>query len=329
MSEQVTEPKPAERESAQLRLVQVEKPEPSQTTLQTATVVKHLLWHKAMIGDDDDGRKLTDYIELVQQSMDGEHVALKDGFHRDLAIAFELVIREHLDPWDLDLSKFAQMYLREAKERGVDIVTAGRIILMAWTVLKLQSDEVAERAVTSTVVDETPGWEDLPDWGFSEDQVSYNERLLSLPRAPIDEKIRHKGDRRVTLMELIGAFEEVHQEAQQRLVLNEQKLAARLSLRRKMRGRVGGMMHKDDLEAEIAETWTRVLDYPGTPVPFSSLYEPNPMDVVQTFNAVLFLAKMGRVSVTQEDFPYGEVWLTPKLPGAAAITEEVVDGEVA
>jgi segregation and condensation protein A len=316
-------------ESAQLRLVQVERPAPTETTLQTASVVRHLLWHKAMVGDDDDGRRLTDYIELVQQAQDGEHVALKDGFHRDLAIAFELVIREHLDPWDLDLSKFAQMYLREAKERGVDIVTAGRIILMAWTVLKLQSDEVAERAVLRPAAEEAPGWEDLPDWGFTDDQVSYNERVLSLPRAPIDEKIRHKGDRRVTLMELIGAFEEVHQEAQQRLVLNEQKLAMRLSLRRKMRGRVGGMMHKDDLEAEIAETWQRVLDYPGTPVPFSSLCEPNPMDVVQTFNAVLFLAKMGRVSVAQEDFPYGEVWLTPRLPEAAAVTKDVVDGEAA
>ena len=313
--------------TAQLRLVSVERPAPSEATLHTANVVRHLLWHKAMADHDDDGAKLTSYIELVQQAQEGEHVALKAGFHRDLAIAFELVIREHLDPWDLDLSKFAQMYLKEAKERGVDIVTAGRIILMAWTVLKLQSDEVAEKAVLRAAEDEAPGWEDLPDW--SDVPSDYNERLLGLPRAPIDEKIRHKGDRRVTLMELIGAFEEVHAEAQQRLVLNEQKLALRLSLRRKMRGRVGGMMHKDDLEAEIAETWARVLDYPGTPVPFSSLYEPNPMDVVQTFNAVLFLAKMGRVTVSQEDFPYGEVWLTPKLPEAAEATKDVVDAEAA
>ncbi|MFA5944981.1 MAG: hypothetical protein WC876_11015, partial [Candidatus Thermoplasmatota archaeon] len=110
MTEQISQSKPeakaADKESAQLRLVQVEKPAPSQTTLQTATVVKHLLWHKAMVDDDDDGRRLTDYIELVQQAQDGENVALKDGFHRNLAIAFELVIREHLDPWDLDLSKF-------------------------------------------------------------------------------------------------------------------------------------------------------------------------------------------------------------------------------
>jgi len=299
--------------------------ETAQATLQTASVVKHLLFHKALVDDADDGSRINGYIEMVTHSEDGEHVSIKDPFHRDLAIAFELVIQHHLDPWDLDLSKFAQMYLKEAQTRGVDIVTAGRILLMAWTVLKQQSDEVAERAVTANAQpEEAPGWEDLPDWGFSEDQVSYNERLLSLPRAPIDEKIRHKGDRRVTLMELIGAFEEVHEEAQQRLILNEERLAARLSLKRKMRGRVGGMMHKDDLEAEIAETWQRILDYPGTPVPFSSLYEPNPNDVVQTFNAILCLAKGQRITVNQEEFPYGEIWISPKLPEAAAVIAQEV-----
>ncbi|HEX2065321.1 MAG TPA: hypothetical protein VHI93_00775 [Candidatus Thermoplasmatota archaeon] len=297
---------------------------PTQATLHTAQVVQHLLWHKALVPDGDDGRRITDYIEMVTGSRDGEHVAIKDGFHRDLAIAFELVIRDHLDPWDLDLSKFAQMYLKEAKARGVDLVTAGRILLMAWTVLKLQSDEVAGRAVIRAQPSDEVGWEDIPDFGWSDDQVDYNERIFALPRAPIDEKIRHKGDRRVTLMELLSAFEEVHAEAQQRLVLNEERLAARLSLRRRMRGRVGGMMHRDDLEAEVAETWQRILDYPATPVPFSSLYEPTAIDVVQTFNSLLFLAKQQRVTVSQEEFPYGEIWVTPRLPEAAAVLAEEV-----
>lgn len=314
----------AEKEAAQLRLSPIEKPEPSQTTLQTANVVRHLLWHKAMGDHDEDGTKLNDYIELVTRSQDGEHVALRDDFHRDLAIAFELVIQNHLDPWDLDLSKFAQMYLAEAKTRGIDIVTAGRIILLAWTVLKLQSDEVADRAIIRSQADEAPAWEDLPDWGFSDEQMDYNARIAALPRAPIDEKVRHKGDRRVTLMELIGALEEVHGESQQRLVLNEQKLQARLSLRRKMRGRIGGMMHREDVAAEMSETWARILDYPTQPVPFSALYEKERMDLVQTFTSVLALTKEGRITITQEEFPRGEIWISPKLPEAAGvITEEV------
>jgi segregation and condensation protein A len=297
---------------------------PTEATLHTAQVVRHLLWHKAMVGDDEDGAKIAQYVDIVQASRDGEHVALKAGFNRDLAIAFELVIQHHLDPWDLDLSKFAELYLKEAKERGVDLVTAGRIILMAWTVLKLQSQDVADRAVIRQAEPEAPGWQDIPDVNWSEDQVDYNARLLSLPKAPIDEKIRHKGDRRVTLMELLSAFEEVHAESQARLILNQEKLAARLSLQRRMRGRVGGMMHKDDLEAEIQETWTRILEVPAHPIALSGICEPSAADVVQTFNAILFLAKMQRIQVTQEDFPRGEVWITPRLPEAAtAIAHEV------
>ena len=295
-----------------------------QASLHTIEVVRHLLWHKAMIDDDDDGSRINDFIALVETAEDGEHVSIHDDFHRDLAIAFELVIQEHLDPWNLDLAKFAQLYLKQARERGVDLVTAGRIILMAWTVLKLQSDEIAERA---TFVEEEAAWDwdDMPDWDFSDEEMDYTARVQAMPQAPIDEKIRHKGDRRVTLMELIGAFEEVHQEAEERKTLQQTKLNARLSLKRKMRGRVGGMMHKEDLDAEIAETWHRILEYPSTPIPFSELVEPDRPDVVQTFNALLFLIKQQRVTATQEDFPTGEIWITPKLEAAAA----VIEGEVA
>ncbi len=310
---------------AQMQFKDAVSPKPStQAQLHTSQVVRHLLWHKAMVGDEDDGAKINAYIQIVQESRDGEHVALKEGFNRDLAIAFELVIQNHLDPWDLDLSKFAELYLKEAKEHGVDLVTAGRIILMAWTVLKAQSQQVADRAVIRAQETDEVGWEDIPDYGWSDDQVDYNSRILALPKAPIDEKIRHKGDRRVTLMELLSAFEEVHAEAQQRLILSETKLAARLSLRRRMRGRVGGMMHKDDLESEINETWTRILEVPTMPVPLSAIVEQNSADVVQTFNALLFLAKSQRILVTQENFPKGEIWITPRLPEAAAVVEQEV-----
>jgi len=300
-------------------------PTPRQSTLQTSEVVRHLMWHRALVDDDDDGSRIASYIDLLMQSEEGEHVSMRDDFHRDLAIAFELVIQEHLDPWNLDLSKFAELYLKEARQRGIDLVTAGRIILMAWTVLKLQSDEVADRAVHAPEPEEEWSWDDVPDFSLTDDEWDYTERIQRLPQAPIDEKIRHKGDRRVTLMELISAFEEVHEEAQDRAHVQEQKLKARLSLKRKMRGRVGGMMHREDLEAEIHETWQRILDHPAQPIPFKDLVEDDAMDVVQTFNALLFLVKDQRVTVTQEDFPYGPVWISPVLPEAKAVIEEEVE----
>ncbi len=296
-----------------------------QTDLHTINVVRHLLWHKAMSDHDDTGERISEYIAMVQGSDEGEHVSMRDAFHRDLAIAFELVTQEHLDPWNLDLSKFAELYLQQAREHGVDLVTAGRIILMAWTVLKLQSDEIADRAVFVPEAEEEFGWDDMPDFSYSDDEWDFTERIQSLPQAPIDEKIRHKGDRRVTLMELIGAFEEVHTEASQRKKLEQTKLQARLSLKRKMRGKVGGMMHKEDLEAEIAETWHRILDHPSHPIAFTDLIERDVMDLVQTFNAVLFLAKSRRIDIQQENFPYGEIWITPLLEEASAVIQSDIE----
>lgn len=296
-----------------------------QTDLHTVQVVRHLLWHKAMADHDEDGSRVSRYIDMVRQSEEGEHVSIRDDFHRDLAIAFELVTQEHLDPWNIDLSKFAELYLKEARDRGVDLVTAGRIILMAWTVLKLQSDEIAQKATRIDEEEDAWGWEDMPDFTWSDDQWDFTERIQQAPEAPIDEKVRHKGDRRVTLMELIGAFEEVHDEAEERQKLQASRLQARLSLKRRMRGRVGGMMHTEDLESEIRETWQRILEYPRTPIPFSDLVEPDIVDIVQTFNAILFLAKDRRIDVAQENFPHGEIWITPILDEAKRITEEIVE----
>ena len=294
------------------------QPPQTQMRLDTVNVVRHLLWHKALTQDGDDGARISSYIDLLQQNDDGEHVSMRDPFHRDLAIALELVTQEHMDPWDLDLSKFAQLYLKEARERGVDLVTAGRIILMAWTVLKLQSDEIAERAMH---VEETPemGWDDIPDWNMSEDEWDYTDRIQHMPEAPIDEKIRHKGDRRVTLMELLHAFEEIHEEASDRKKLVQQRLDARLTLKRRMRGRVGSMMHREDLQSDIAETWQRILEHPSHPIPFSALHERERVDLVQTFNAILFLAKDKRIQMSQENFPRGEIWVTPILAEAGSL----------
>lgn len=302
-------------------MTRMEPPAVQQTDLRTMEVVRHLMWHKAMGQAGDDGRRISDYIAIVQHAEDGEHVSMRDPFHRDVAIALELVIGEHMDPWDLDLSKFAELYLREASQRGVDLVTAGRVILMAWTVLKLQSDDVALRASAVQAEPDEVGWDDLPDWDLSEDEWDYTDRVRQMPLAPIDEKIRHKGDRRVTLMELIHAFEEIHVEAEDRRRLVQQKLEARLTLKRRMRGRVGGMVHREDLQADIAETWQRILEYPTHPIPFSHLHERQKVDAVQTFTTLLFLVKDGRIRVTQEDFPRGEIWVTPVLEAMRGVAQ--------
>ena len=111
-------------------------------------VINHLLFHKALIDEEDDATRINYYVDMLQKTNEGEHISIENPFERSIAIAFELVIRQHLNPWDLDLVSFSTMYIKRAKEEKIDLITAGRIILMAWKVLRLQSDNVIVCVVT-------------------------------------------------------------------------------------------------------------------------------------------------------------------------------------
>lgn len=276
------------------------------STLRNHEVLNHLLFHKALIAENDGGERLNEYIQMLHE---GEHVAIKDSFDRSIALAFDLVIQEQLNPWDIDLVKFSTLYLEHARENEIDLVTAGRIILLAWTVLKLQSDDLVVRSEqVKDQEDAVPDWEDLPDWGLSGNELDFTDRVRQSPRAPIDEKVWHEGDRKVTLMELVDAFESVRREAEQRRVHNEQREAMRTKNRNEGREHFRGRVHREDLEEDIQLIWDRIQGRNGSTIRLGELYRRGDVwDFVTAFNGVLFLHRNRKIDVWQEDFPRGPV----------------------
>lgn len=281
----------------------------SGVTLGNVEVINHLLFHKALIGEDQGNERINQYLSLVK---DGEHVGLKDPFDRSIALVFDLVIQEQMNVWDVDLVHFSELYLKRARAENLDLVTAGRIIVMAWTILKLQSDDLVrkfERRQQETL-DLDAGWDSVPDWGqISGDEFTVTERLLA-DRRPIDEKIWHEGDRPVTLMELVNAFEVARQEAEERVQLTAEREKVRQYLRAEGLARFQGRVHKEDLEEDIRLIWDRIVALNGNAIPLSALYEQGDIwDHVTAFNGVLFLNRDRRIQLWQEDFPYGPVLL--------------------
>lgn len=277
-------------------------------------IVNHLLWHKALIDEQDDGTRLDEYIDLVRASEKGEHLTIRNDFDKSIAIAFELVLQEHLNPWKIDLGEFSRMYLTRAKEENVELVTAGRIILMAWTVLKLQSDamvELAERLAAPPV--EEPDmdfldWGDIGDWDHDDEGYEYTRRVTHSPIAPIDEKVRRKGaSRKVTLMELVDAFEEVRREAEQRQVMMAERERLRKLWKKQSNDSVTEMMHSDDPEEDQRAIWSRISSLNGSFIPLGVLHEPHIDDFTTAFTSVLFLAADRKVDLWQHDFPHGAI----------------------
>jgi segregation and condensation protein A len=277
-------------------------------------LVNHLLFHKAMITDGTENDRLNEYIRLVKERGQGTHVAIEDPFDRSISLAFELVLDQGMDPWAIDLVKFTGLYMDRVRDGAqIDLITAGKLLHMAWSILRLQSEHLRERAEPPAPPEPVElGWDDLPslDELPSDVDAAYNQRVLGgAPDDLLDEKIRHKGDRKVTLMELVSALEEARREAELRASLVETREALKSQRRAAGRGRAEGAAHRDDQDADIREVWERITGRNGIPIPITEIQEKTREDVVKTLVSVLFLAREQKIRLWQEDFPYGMIFI--------------------
>jgi chromatin segregation and condensation protein Rec8/ScpA/Scc1 (kleisin family) len=72
--------------------------------------------------------------------------------------------------------------------------------------------------------------------------------------------------------------------------------------------------HKESLEDDIASVWERLQRCGNGPIPIGDLYASGKEDRVTVFVATLFLAKMGKISVWQEEVPFGMIFVEAKVP---------------
>lgn len=157
---------------------------------------------------------------------------------------------------------------------------------------------------------------DANPW-MSADETTYNFTKAVIEADPLhlDEAVHPPGERPVTLYDLISAFEEAKEESATRAVLEEERAKARADLDRARKAKVSGMMHNENLEEEIAQTWMRILERihreesPSAKVAMSTLHDGTMGDFLSVFVSSLFLAFNQRVTLSQEPFPAGDVML--------------------
>jgi segregation and condensation protein A len=273
-------------------------------------MMRHLMWHKAIHSEEEGGARIDEYLKMLRERGEGTHVAFADPFDRSIAIAFELVLEQGMDPWHIDLVRFTALYLERVRDgTDIDLITAGKLLHMAWSILKLQSERLrlaAEPPVPEP--DPIPSWDEIPLENVDDPDAEFTMRVND-GTAPIDEKVRHKGDRKVTLMELVDALEEARREADLRKSIVEAREHEKAIRRAKRKGRAEDAAHKDDQEGDIAEVWDRILGRNGVPIPITDIQGKQREDVVKTLVSVLFLARANRIRLWQENFPYGMIFI--------------------
>jgi len=282
-------------------------------TAESADVMNHLMFEKSIIRDEasvDREARIENYMKMVNQMENGTLVASDDPFEKSIATLFELVVNQRMNPWDIDLIQFSKMYLSRVKKAAeLNLIISGKIIYMAWEILKLQSEQVLQRVDRPEHVELMfDGWNaDNFDLFVDPFELGSGEVLLHTEEMPIDEKVRRKSDRPVTLIDLLDAFEEAKKESDIR-----QELAK--FMQKYKRPEFDDKSHKENLEEDIAVVWERIQKCGNGAIPMADLYMSGKEDRVRVFISVLFLSRMGKLDVWQEKLPYGEIFLEVKVP---------------
>lgn len=277
--------------------------------MESTAVLEHLLAQKAV---SDNGEKLDRYIELVNNlrvQTDRAWSAIKSPVDREIILIFELVIDEKLNPWDVDLTKFASLYMKKVrKEQESDLITAGYLILLAWNILRLQADSLLESATPKQVQEELFPWDVIPEWAINENYDCTNAILTGAIQ--LSERIRRKGARRVTLIELVTAFEnakkyvsarELRTQAREQYIQKSLKDAL-VTLDEKL--------VKEELESDARKLWTKICELNTLePISLRTICNGNKEEYITGIISVLYLAAQYKLKVWQNKFPYGEIYV--------------------
>jgi len=276
-------------------------------------VVNHLLFHKALVDENDDATQINKYVNMVQSGDVGEISSISNPFERSIAILFDLVINQNLNPWDIDLVNFSSMYLKRAKEEKINLITAGRIIYMAWKVLRLQSDNlVIDMESKEEIEPELFDWTDIPEGGWMGDDAgySYTNLVMKMPQPPLEEPLRRTSQRKVTLMELIDAFDHARKESEEFQILEKARKEEKLRLADLARKHMKGTAHEDHIEEDVALVWKKIKQSKKKLITLGDLYESDSVEErIKLMLSVLFLAYDNKVKVFQKQFPYGKIFI--------------------
>jgi segregation and condensation protein A len=273
-------------------------------------ILNHLMFQKAIIEDDEQESRIESYLAMVNELQKGTLMPSDDPFERSVALLFELVVQQKFNPWDINLIEFSKMYLsRVRKASEINLLIAGKIVYMAWEILKLQSEQALARVDRPEQVEMLfDGWDPEGfDMFVDPFELGSGEALLHNEEMPIAEKIRRKSDRPVTLIDLLDAFEEAKKESDIRQELSK-------FMQKYRRPDFDDKAHKENLEDDIAMVWERIQKYGHGPISAADLYTSGKEDRITVFVSVLYLARMGKLSIWQESLPYGDIFVEVKVP---------------
>ncbi|MGI6472046.1 MAG: chromosome segregation protein ScpA [Candidatus Methanomethylophilaceae archaeon] len=264
-------------------------------------IEQHLLFHKALTEDVGNFERINGYMNILAQAEGGER--LEDPVDESIRSAFSLVIENGIDPWEIDLSEFVRIYTGKVAADRVDMIVAGKLMLMAWKILRLQSD--ATRGKVEPREEEL----EIPDDFFFEE----NEGLF-VPQVSFREAYAREPVRKVTMYELIDAFEEARDE----IAIQRERERVRRAIREKEPRTFDNKAHEEDDETVVFSVWEKIRKLGTGEICINELYGKDLLHNLTVFVSVLHLVRDGFLDIRQEEMPLGEIFIEMQIDAVDA-----------
>lgn len=298
--------------------------------------------------ESEDALKFAERVMPVVEAEESEYQSLEDPFDRSVALVLSLVKDQELNPWDIDLSTFLKVFTKRVRSESdkLNLPACGRLIRMAWEVLNQQAIVLFDRVQN---MDQEDDWEDEIDFGWESDYDDQDylfttsilegdvEQLLP---SLFDERIRRDEGRPVTLGELLSAFKDAAEDAEELKIREENRIAHQAELGDYLNN-VGSRMHNEDLEGDIYRCWSALrsacqksgsskVKVAQVMVELNDIllaenghieqgYEEE--SKVASFIASLFLTHRGFALISQDEVPYGDILLEDLWPNVIEFEE--------
>ena len=278
--------------------------------------------------------KFLDRLMELSTLQEAEHQFLMEPFDRSVALVFQMFQSSDLDPWDVDLSSFIEMFNQRIKTaENIDLPSCGRLIRMAWAILRDQSSTLIERQERALDFDEDETWEFDGGWEAEFADEDYNFSLGVMTGAAdealpsiFEGRIHRDEGRPVTLGELLLGLKDASRLAEEQRI-REWIAKERRDANEKARARFSGSLHVEDLEGDLKRTWTSLKskssgdgavslrevadDLNATSLSQGIAEEEARAEAqVTAFVSTLFLTNRGYVGLTQEGGDDGKILLS-------------------
>ena len=218
------------------------------------------------------------------------------------AIIYDLIRKEEMDPWDVNVSLLSKKYIERLKQlKGMDLKVSGKVLLAAAMLLKIKSKRLVgddlnefDRLLAANDVDEDEFYDGLAEELRRGEERAMYEGIELMPRTPQPRK------RKVSVYDLVSALEQAL-EVKKRRVFN--------SIRE---SNVSVPEKKFDISEAIKGVYSRIISFfklnsNKKSVPFNQLVPSNTRkDTVYTFIPLLHLFNDNKVDLEQKEH-FGEI----------------------